>query len=68
MSVKELEEAIEELRALALPIVTEQDYRKHKAVRLGIEAIERVRQIREASIKLVKYNLCDHLLPSETEG
>ena len=34
------EQAIKELNTLKLPIKTEQDYRRHQAIRLGIEALK----------------------------
>jgi len=39
-----LERAIEELNSLELPIRTELDHKKHLAVRLGIEALKRVKE------------------------
>jgi hypothetical protein len=61
-----IDEAIKVLLRLGLRIRTEQDYRRHKAARLGIEALERIKILRD-SVPAVKLNLADHLLPSETE-
>lgn len=57
-----IDEAIKELEELSIPIKTRADYRKHLAVRLGIEALWRVKQRRQ--------NVCDledQFLPGETE-
>jgi len=65
-----IEEAINYLRFIYSDRKDEgigDDMPGQKAIQLGIEALERIKAIREAKIKLVKYNLCDHLLPSEGE-
>jgi hypothetical protein len=41
-----IDEAIQTLKKLALPIKTESDYKNHMAVRLGIAALERERERR----------------------
>ena len=42
----ELKEAIERLNKLKLPLKTEEDSLNHKAVRLGIDALDRIRWMR----------------------
>ena len=56
-----LDEAIKENNTLQLPLKTEQDHRKHLAVRLGIEALKRLHVLR-----LISTNEANHLLPGET--
>jgi len=58
-----IEEAIEILNNLELPIRTEQDYRKHLAVRLGIKALTWIYELRG----IVK-SLPPHKLPGETKS
>lgn len=61
-----IEEAIEILQKLTLPIKAEQDHRQHQAVRLGIEALKRIKVEREHfSMSLVLY--IGAPLPGESE-
>jgi len=56
------EQAIKELNTLKLPIKTEQDHRRHQAIRLGIEALKRIQEAR------VKYHsVWGDTLPGEDE-
>ena len=57
-----IEEAIEILNTLKLPIRTEQDHRKHLAVRLGIAALTWIYELRG----IVK-SLPPDKLPGETK-
>jgi len=54
---------IEELGQLKLPIKTEEDHRKHQAVRLGIEALKWIYALRG----IVK-SLPPDKLPGETKS
>jgi hypothetical protein len=57
-----IEEAIKELNTLELPMKTAQNYDKHLAVRLGIEALKR---IKEQKTQIPPWT--GSLLPGETE-
>ena len=60
----DIDEAIKQLgRSLNFQYVDESEPR---AIQLGIEALERVRILRD-SVPAIKLNLVDHLLPSETK-
>jgi len=60
-----IEEAIKELNTLKLPIKTEQDHRRHQAIRLGIEALKRVKDLRRVE---PPFTTAEAWLPSETKG
>jgi hypothetical protein len=56
-----IEEAVKELNTLELPIETEQDHRKHLAIRLGIEAIKEIKRCRDNGYRFICIRL-----PEET--
>jgi hypothetical protein len=57
-----IDEAIERLRKLPLPLKTKNDMGNHNAVMLGIEALKRCKEYRLPG--LVRYS---RLLPGETD-
>jgi hypothetical protein len=57
-----IDEAITQLKQLPLPLKTRSDYKKHQAVRLGIEALKRIKEGRE-----MNYEYFSHWLPGETK-
>lgn len=56
-----IDEAIEKLNKLSLPIKTQYDHANHEAVRLGIEAMKQWKIYRSGGVPSQEY-----LLPGET--